>query len=178
MEKNQKRTIISSIILIVLSVIFYRAFAPDLGDILSSLTYFISVLAGGLTGGLAVGILSPLIAGLFDFLSPQLSEVLLYLVIGNVLLVVSFMLINQKLFNPDNLLGIIIGVFVGAVLRVIPVALAVNNMEEVTEEMRQVLGFPQFFAAFLAGLILFIGFGILRRTGLLPDYLVTTSEEE
>ncbi|MFW6311805.1 MAG: hypothetical protein ACOC1K_06175 [Nanoarchaeota archaeon] len=175
MQKNQMWQII---VLIVLSLVFYWLFSPNVGDILAGITYFVSVIIAGLTGGLIVSIVAPLLAGLVGLLGSALSEVLFSLIIANVLLVLGFWLFTEIIFKEKNILGIFLGVLVGSILRAIPVTISANNITDISPELRNALGFPQFASALLGGLILWILYIILAKTNNLPSWFILNKASE
>ncbi|MFW5788225.1 MAG: hypothetical protein ACOCV3_08150, partial [Halanaerobiales bacterium] len=170
MNQNQKVKTIKIVLLLLAAVLFYALLSPGIGEVVASFLLFSAVLITGLVGSIIVGILVPVLAGLFNLLSPELSEVMLYLVIGNILLVTSYYYINKIIFDKKSLLAVFMGFFIAAILRAIPVTIYAYNLEEISQEMRNALGFPQFFSALLGGVIFFFLFIILRKLDMLSKF--------
>ena len=173
-----KKSIWKIVIFLVISLVLYGIFSTNVGDIFSTIVYLVSVLSMGIGGALAVSIISPILANLFGILGAELSQVLFPLIIANVLLVLGFWVFTKKIFDSKKILGSFLGILVGSIIRAIPITIGANNLAEISTEVRNALGFPQFASALVGGLILWIVYIILSKTNNIPEWLAINQEEQ
>lgn len=169
-KQTSSKLAIKIIVFLILAFIFQAIFSSNVADIFITALFFISVIFTGIYAGLGLGILFPLVALIGGMLAP-LNNVLWGLIIGNTLLVVVFWLFKKIAINNAKSLYLWIGALLGAILRVIPITISANRITDISQDIRNALGFPQLATALVGGFLALIIYHLLRayKSEILPE---------
>ncbi|MEI6156896.1 MAG: ECF transporter S component [Atribacterota bacterium] len=122
----------------------------------------LATLTTGVSSGVVIGLLTPLVAFSRGILPVPLGPMIPFIVLGNVALVIVFWLIIQK--RPENLNLGVMGVVTGAVVKYLILSQSVGFLVSVPSLVAKSMQIPQLITALVGGGIALVVEQALRRT--------------
>lgn len=178
MDNENKGLWMKVIGLVVVALILQALFGQDMGDLLSSVVYYFSVIMTGFVGAIIVGVVTPLLGKLLGVMGQDVSLVWFGLLIGNILFVATIWFFKSRFFKEQKFWGMLLAVIVGSILRVIPVTINANALADISDGVRNALGFPQFATALVGGLIALIIIFILKKMNLASKFNLAPEQKK
>jgi len=105
----------------------------------------------GVLGAVIIGLLTPFIAFVRGILAPPLAPMIPFIMIGNALLTIAYVLFRNKL--GKGLTGASTGLFVGAIIKFLVLSSAVRFIVSVPPPVAQAMQLPQLYNAILGGVV-------------------------
>jgi uncharacterized YccA/Bax inhibitor family protein len=104
----------------------------------------------GALGAVIIGMLTPFIAFIRGILAPPLAPMIPFIMIGNALLVIVYVVFRSRL--GKGLAGSGIGLVVGAIIKFLVLSSAVRFIVSVPPPVAQAMQIPQLYTAILGGI--------------------------
>ncbi|MCB2293740.1 ECF transporter S component [Clostridium algoriphilum] len=136
------------------------------GPAVNAILILTAIICGG-SYGILVGSLTPFLAYLTGQLASALGPFIPFIIIGNILFVLSFIIISKR-GNYGKYLGIIIGAFIKYIFlsfsasKLIPI-FNLNIPAKIVNKLILTMGIPQLITALIGGCIALILIRILRK---------------
>lgn len=105
----------------------------------------------GVLGAVIIGILTPLIAFLRGILAPPLAPMIPFIMVGNALLIISYVISREKM--GKGYAGSGIGLVVGAIVKFLVLSSAVIFIVSVPAPVAKAMQIPQLYTAILGGVV-------------------------
>jgi len=105
----------------------------------------------GALGAVIIGLLTPFIAFIRGILAAPLAPMIPFIMLGNALLVITYVLCRNKL--AKGLAGAGIGLVAGAVIKFVVLSSAVRFIVSVPPPVAQAMQLPQLYNAILGGIV-------------------------
>lgn len=152
-------------ILLAIAVVFQMGGFPQFitGPAVNAILY-LSAMTIGWSGGVLIGICTPVIAALRGILPPPLTPLIPFIALGNGILVILFFYLQKK--------SRILAIAVASTVKFLILAAAVNFLVQVPSKIAQMMSFPQLLTAIFGGLIALLVERAIKASGLgnyLPD---------
>lgn len=146
-------------ILLTIALVFQMAGFPQFitGPIVNAILY-LAAMSIGWSGGVVIGICTPIIAAMRGILPPPLAPLIPFIALGNGVLVVLFFWLQAK----NRILGIIIA----STVKFLILVTGVNLLVQVPPPVIQMMSFPQLITAVIGGLIALLVEKTVKASGL------------
>ncbi|GAB4113170.1 MAG: hypothetical protein Kow00103_04610 [Candidatus Caldatribacteriota bacterium] len=146
-------------ILLALALVFQMGGFPQLitGPGINAIL-FLSALSVGWSGGILIGICTPIVAAMRGILPPPLTPLIPFIALGNGVLVILFFWLQKK----NKFLGVIIA----STIKFLILVTAVNLLVQVPDKVAQIMSFPQLITAVTGGLIALLIAQAIKSSGL------------
>ncbi len=148
-------------VLLALTLAIQMAGMPQYatGPLVNTMLYVAATFVG-IGGGVAIGLVTPVVAFVRGILLPPLGPMIPYIALGNAVLVIVFGLLERK-----GRLAAILGVVLASVAKFLVLSTAVRFVVEVKPAIARAMQAPQLFTALAGGAIALIVSEALVRTG-------------
>lgn len=159
MKRNTNiRWLTRTAILLAIALVFQMGGFPQFitGPLINTIL-FLSAMMVGWSGGILIGIFTPVIAAMRGILPPPLVPLIPFIGLGNGILVVLFFLLKTK--------NKIIGILVASTAKFLILVTAVNLLVQVPPPVAQMMSFPQLITALVGGFIALLTERLLGKSG-------------
>lgn len=129
------------------------------GPLVNTMLYIAATFVG-IGGGVAIGVVTPVIAFWRGILPPPLGPMIPFIAIGNAVLVIVFGLLERR-----GRLAAIVGIVAASVLKFLVLSGAVRFVVQVKPAIANMMQTPQLMTALAGGAIAFVVSEALLRTG-------------
>ncbi|HHY32823.1 MAG TPA: ECF transporter S component [Firmicutes bacterium] len=129
------------------------------GPLVNTMLYIAATFVG-IGGGVAIGVVTPVIAFWRGILPPPLGPMIPFIAIGNAVLVIVFGLLERR-----GRLAAIVGIVAASVLKFLVLSGAVRFVVQVKPAIANMMQTPQLVTALAGGAIAFVVSEALLRTG-------------
>lgn len=173
MKNGNVNKLVRSSLFLALAIVFQviGKSAPQIsqlfvGPAVNAILILTTAMCGGVYG-ILVGSLTPLLAWLTGQLAGPLGPFVPFIIIGNILFVLSFVILNNK-GKYGKYLGIIIGAFIKYLFlslsasKLIPL-FKLNMPTKIVNKLVLTMGIPQLITALIGGFLALIIITILRK---------------
>lgn len=139
-------------ILLAITLAFQMLGFPQMitGPAVNAMLLLSGAYVGGL-GAVIIGMLTPFIAFIRGILAPPLAPMIPFIMVGNAILIIAYVLSRKKL--GKGLAGAGIGLIVGAVAKFLVLSSAVRFIVSVPPPVAQAMQIPQLYTAILGGVV-------------------------
>ena len=149
------RWITRTAILLAITLAFQMLGFPQMvtGPAVNAMLLLSSTYVGAL-GATVIGLLTPWIAFIRGILAPPLAPMIPFIMLGNAVLVLCYVIIRGKVNN--NYIGSGIGLVTGAIAKFLVLSLAVQLIVNLPPPVSKAMQIPQLYTAVIGGIIAII----------------------
>jgi len=139
-------------ILLAITLAFQMLGFPQMitGPAVNAMLLLSGTYVGGL-GAVIIGMLTPFIAFVRGILAPPLAPMIPFIMLGNAILVIAYVISRSKL--GKGFIGAGIGLIVGAIIKFLVLSSAVRFIVSVPPPVAQAMQVPQLYTAILGGVV-------------------------